>query len=308
MRFDIDDYKQRTGRLDLDGIDFKVFTADPLQPDALRCLRYMHDVEYHTVCYLRELLLTSAHDDPDVTAFLSFWAFEELWHGEAIAAVLRAHNEVAGETRVARLRQGMSRRERLKPLTHLALSALAGADYTAVHMTWGAVNELCTQAAYGRLISLTDHRALRELLTRIMRQEGRHVDFYASEAARRLAASAKARRLTRTALTRLWRPVGAGVMPVAETRFISGYLFGGADGLAVARRIDRHVQRLPGLAGLSIVEDAATATEVAATTVPAGAARWRNVAAPGRDGQRTGSRSRATKASSSASGSGRAKW
>ena len=34
-----------------------------------------------------------AHRDPEVTAFLACWVFEELWHGDAIAAVLEAHGE-----------------------------------------------------------------------------------------------------------------------------------------------------------------------------------------------------------------------
>ena len=42
----------------MDDIDFDTFRAQPLGPDALRCLRYMHDVESHTVCYLREVLAT----------------------------------------------------------------------------------------------------------------------------------------------------------------------------------------------------------------------------------------------------------
>ena len=48
----------------------------------------MHDVEHHTVCYLRDLLVTPAHRDPEITTFLTMWTFEEFWHGEAIAAVL----------------------------------------------------------------------------------------------------------------------------------------------------------------------------------------------------------------------------
>ena len=83
----------------------------------------------------------------------------------------------------------------------------------AVHMTWGAVNEWTTQAGYGRLAAKAKHPVLSELLRRIMRQEGRHIDFYAIGARRRLAASATARRITRFALRRYWAPVGAGVMP-----------------------------------------------------------------------------------------------
>ncbi|HEX9970361.1 MAG TPA: hypothetical protein VGB03_09490, partial [Acidimicrobiales bacterium] len=46
------------------------------------------------------------------------------------------------------------------------------------------------------------------------------------------------------------------VMPAAEVRFLVDQLFEGEDGLAVARRIDRRVDALPGLAGLHLVESA----------------------------------------------------
>jgi len=78
MRMDIDTYTKRAGRVDLDGIDFDDFRRQPLDDDTLRCLRYMHDVEHHTVCYLRDLLVTSAHRDPERVAELSvstIWFF-----------------------------------------------------------------------------------------------------------------------------------------------------------------------------------------------------------------------------------------
>jgi hypothetical protein len=52
---------RRSARLDLDGIDFGAFVDDPLDEDTLRCLQDLHDVEQHTVCYLRDLLVTRAH-------------------------------------------------------------------------------------------------------------------------------------------------------------------------------------------------------------------------------------------------------
>jgi hypothetical protein len=94
------------------------------------------------------------------------------------------------------------------------------------------------------------------LLGRIMKQEGRHIDFYASRATDRLAASAKARRLTRGALRRLWTPVGAGLMPEQEVAFLAGHLFGDAHGAEAAARIDRRIDRLPGLQGLHLVDGA----------------------------------------------------
>jgi hypothetical protein len=83
------DLTRRSARLELDGIDFASFADRPLDADTLRCLRYMHDVENHTMCYLRDVLVTRAHRDPEVTAFLACWCYEEHWHGDALAQVLR---------------------------------------------------------------------------------------------------------------------------------------------------------------------------------------------------------------------------
>ena len=65
MEFDIADYKKRTGRLVWDDLDLGQFSTAPLPEASLRCLRYMHDVEFHTVCYLRDLLLSPAHSRSD---------------------------------------------------------------------------------------------------------------------------------------------------------------------------------------------------------------------------------------------------
>ena len=74
----------------------------------------MHDVEQHTICYLRDLLVTPAHADPDVTMFLSCWAYEELWHGEALGEVLAAHGRLRRRARrPAAHRLGV--RDRIRP-------------------------------------------------------------------------------------------------------------------------------------------------------------------------------------------------
>jgi hypothetical protein len=253
MRTTIDSYKARAGRLDLDGIDFDDFRDQPLAPEALRTLRYMHDVEHHTVCYLRDLLLTPAHQDPEITSFLSCWVFEEMWHGEAIGSVLEAHGEEAGAPRIAALRHRRRRREAMTTLSTLMSALFAGKAFVATHMTWGAINEWTTQAGYARLSERADHPTLRELLRRIMKQEGGHIDFYASEAGKRLDESIKAQRLTRFALKHLWRPVGSGVMPESELRFLVDYLFAGSTGAEMAARIDRRVDRLPGQGELHLL-------------------------------------------------------
>ena len=256
MRIDLDRYADRARRLDLAGIDFDAFRDRPLGPDVLRCLRYMHDVEHHTVCYLRDLLVTPAHRDPRVTTFLTVWSYEEMWHGQAIGRVIAAHDQPHGAGRVGEMRRRLGVRDRLSPLLHSLGSSLAGDTFPAVHMAWGAVNEWTTQAGYARLIDRARHPVLTDLLARIMRQEGRHIAFYAAEAERRLAGSRRAQRLCRAALRRLWRPVGAGVMPRSEVGFMVRELFADDGGRAIARRIDQRVGALPGLDGLSLVERA----------------------------------------------------
>jgi hypothetical protein len=248
---------QRSARLEIDDIDFDAFRTQPLDPNALRCLRYMHDVEGHTICYLRDLLATRAHRDPEITAFLACWSYEEHWHGEALGRVLEAHGEASGPSRIAPMRQHLPRGDSLRPALFSAVSAVTQ-HLPAVHMAWGAVNEWSTQTGYGRLIEKARHPVLTELLRRIMRQEGRHIDFYGSEAARRLAVSRTAQRLTRFALRKYWAPVGSGVMPPNEICFLAVYLFGDVAGADAARRIDRQIDRLPGQAGLHLMEGAVT--------------------------------------------------
>lgn len=272
MSIDIDSLVRRSARLDVEDIDFEAFRTKPLDPDSLRCLRYMHDVEGHTACYMRDLLATRAHRDPEVTAFLACWCYEEHWHGEAIAEVLRAHDEPGGRTRLAAARRRLPKSDALRPVAFTLASAVTP-HIVAVHMTWGAVNEWSTQAGYGRLAAKAGHPVLSELLRRIMRQEGRHIDFYALGARTRLADSATARRLTRFALRRYWAPVGAGVMPDSELAFLVTHLFGDTEGRAATQRIDRLVDRLPGLDGLHLAESALD--ELAIDDEPHGASRTR---------------------------------
>ncbi len=284
---------QQGGRLATDDVDFRAFEASPLNSDALRCVRYMHDVEYHTVCYLRDLLLTPAHTDPVVTGFLSSWVFEEYWHGEALAAVLSAHGEPHGDKRVTEVRSRLGWRDHVRPLTAILGGWIARRDFTAIHMTWGAINEWTTQTGYASLSRRAAHPTLSELLGRIMRQEGRHIDFYSTQARQRLADSARARHLVRFALQRFWHPVGAGVMPAEETRFLTSYLMGDEPGREMVDRIDRRIDRLPGLEGLHLMRGAVTAGLDGDVTRNNSWTSWRrplaNVAAwPGQVGRQEG--------------------
>jgi hypothetical protein len=249
MTFDISGYAQTAAPVRFDDLDYAAFKDKPLSAEALRCIRYMSDIESHTICYLRDLLVTPSHADPDVTTFLTMWAFEEFWHGEALAKVLEVHGITTGSEHIRTVRGRLGWKDRIAPIHQAIIANVVGVDFVAVHMSWGAVNEWATHAAYTGLAERENHPVLTQLLERIMRQETRHAAFYASQARQRLARSSRARRLTRFALKRFWRPVGSDVTPAAETNFMVRHLFTER----VAGQIDEKVDRLPGQQGLRLI-------------------------------------------------------
>ncbi|MGK9146466.1 ferritin-like domain-containing protein [Plantibacter flavus] len=264
MAFDIDKFTETSVSVNWSDLDFDEFKTNPLPASTLRSLRYMCDIEYHTVCYLRDMLMTPSHEDDDIGAFMTMWNREEFWHGEALAAVLAAHDITVDfdELKATRLKLGW--KDRLDPIKQSILGNLVGTDFIAVHMSWGAANEWSATAAYTRLAQLERHPVLSVLLKRIAKQETRHVAFYASQARARLESSKSARRLTRFLLRKVWGPVGSGVMPDSEVTHVMGHLFGDADGLDEVRRIDSHIAKLPGMEGLTIIENSLRVRGVAA--------------------------------------------
>jgi hypothetical protein len=266
MGFDIDRFATTSTGVHWHDLDFDSFRTDPLPPESLRSLRYMCEVEYHTVCYLRDVLVTPSLRDREVTTFMTMWNREEFWHGEALAEVLARHDVTVDVDALTSKRVKLGWRDKLSPIKQSALANLIGVDFVAVHMTWGAANEWSAVAAYKRLAALEGHPVLAELLQRIARQESRHVAFYATQARDRLSRSRKARTLTRLALTNSWGPVGSGVMAETEVKHVMGHLFSGTDGRAEAATIDAHIARLPGMEGLRIVQDALDARGITASS------------------------------------------
>ena len=269
-RTNLDRHLRGTHRLDLTGLAWDEIPRHPLSAGEARCLVYMMDIETHTVIFLRDLLATRVAEEPEITAFLACWAYEELWHGEAFSRFLgeagvrvdagdeRPRRDDAYPSRVARnawIRRATRVRGRLTRAGLAATSKLL-TGFPAAHMAWGAVNELSTLTGYQRMIDTTAHPVLADLLARIIRDERRHYSFYRVEAERRLAESVSARRVTRLALDRLWSMVGTGVRPQDETDFVMVHLFGDHDGLDTARRLDATVASLPGLDGLRLFERA----------------------------------------------------
>jgi hypothetical protein len=245
---DLDAYVGRSRAVRLDDLAWDEIARHSIDADTVRTLRYMQDIESHTIVYERELAKTRAIDEPEVSTFLACWLYEETFHGHAIRRFL----EAAGHPTPDRGRGRAALRDRIESA---AMATVAGAwpDFVAVHMTWGAINEITALNAYQRLGEIAGHPVLQELLARIGRDEARHFAFYFKQAERRLARPGAAR-VARFLVDRFWAPVGSGVAPADETRFLARHLFGDAEGRAAARRIDATIRRLPGFEDVDLVE------------------------------------------------------
>ncbi len=238
-----------------DDLDFESFRTNPLSPDVLRCISYMHDIEYQTVLYMRELLVTPAWKDPQFTAFLTLWNYEEYWHGQALGRILALHDRPAHDPRLTEMRRWNKGALSRSPVVFWALGRFVK-KFPAVHMTWGAINEWTANAAYNRLARIADHPVLTELLGRIMRQEGRHAGYYASYARDLLDNDRRAQKVTSWFLRHQWDVVGSGDVPKIETSFAAAYLFGSGDGAELIDKVEDRIDALPGLAGLDLVRTA----------------------------------------------------
>jgi hypothetical protein len=270
VEFDLDRYLRNSKKVDLAGIDWAEVPNHPLSTGDVMCLHYMMDIETHTVIYLRDLLATRVALDPQITAFLSCWVYEELWHGEAFSDFLRSYGiEVPAEPKLPdgttpmpthpnrwrdlRVRIGVGNGLGIVPTM---LGSMMTRDFAAIHMMWGAVNELTTLTGYHALMRRCSHPELHKLLGKVIQDERRHFAFYRAQAKARMQRSRTARRLVRSVLRALWTPVGAGVKSEEEVDALAIYLFGdGPEGREQIREIDRTIAGVPGLEGLTLLEN-----------------------------------------------------
>ena len=249
-QFDLDAWVARAGAIDLDAVPWADVARYPVRPEVVRTLTYMQDIEFHTIIYLRSLLNTRAVDDPEVATFLACWVHEETFHGMAIARFLDAAGHPLPPRPTPRGQEPLAKR-----LEAWATSVVSKAwpDFCAVHMTWGAINELTTLTGYHRLKAVAGHPVLGELLEQITRDESRHFYFYYRQADTRLRRPGAAR-VARVLVDRFWAPVGSGVAPPDELRFMARYLFAGDEGRQAARKVDDTIRKLPGFAGVQLLE------------------------------------------------------
>jgi rubrerythrin len=243
--FDLERYLRNSKKVDISDVDLSRAAQYPLTEDEVHCLTYMMDIESHTIVYLRSILSTCAIEDPDTTAFLSCWAYEEHFHGRAIGQFLNACGIEFGQDRLAEVQRGTAFTEWLKDMG-ASLVCQFSRHFHGAYLTYGAISELSTLEGYGVLASRTQNPILAEILRRLAKDERRHFSFYYNKAKLELQAR-NAQRLTTFIIKHFWLPVGGGVKSEAEVNWILKYILRGSEGEKVARRIDETIAKLPGL-------------------------------------------------------------
>ncbi|UDY35317.1 ferritin-like domain-containing protein [Dermatobacter hominis] len=186
--------------------------------------------------------------DPLITRFLRTWLDQEVVHGELLARVLRSDGGRVEPAHVTPAQRRAARRGR--HVNRLARVAL-GDDFTALHMAWGAVNELTTLRFYGLLRDRTGSTLLRDVLRDVMAQESLHYAFYRQAAIERLDGNPRGQRVVRFGLAHLWSPVGVGLRSREDADRLLHGLFEPAP--TVVQRIDAAIGTIPGLAGLDLI-------------------------------------------------------
>ncbi len=252
--FPIDKYLDASRTLSLDEYDWPRARTGDLPPDVERALVYMLRIEAQTLFYVRDLLNTRTAYVPDVASFLAVWLYEEERHSRLFTRFLRERGiEVPRDDRERVRRASIAGLREWVEATGARWVARLTDHFVAVHMVWGATQELSTIHAYERLGERCGHPLLEEICRSIAKDERRHYAFYFQQAARWLRPRA-AQRLTRFLVDRWWKPVGFGIHDDEHATRMVDFFYGGEDGLELARRMDATIGKLPGLEGVDLYE------------------------------------------------------
>jgi rubrerythrin len=231
--------------LDPAGYDWSPANRGVLTADEIFQLTYAAQVEWGTERTFAQLNISR---DPVVNRFLKIWLDQEVMHAKVLARVLAG--EGASIEPVHKQPKHRWAAVRGNALNRLARRAV-GDDFFAVHMSWGAINELTTLRFYAVVRAKTESPLLRSVLRDVMAQEALHYSFYRNLAIRQLAGNPRGQRIVRWVLEHIWTPVGVGLHSRRDVDRIMAGLFAGRPDQVM--QMDSQIQRIPGLERLDLI-------------------------------------------------------
>lgn len=250
--FDVRAYMRTPYVLRPQELDLNAMGALPAP--AVEALAYLWAVESDMLGRLRGVLVTPAHADSRVTAFLTTWAYEQHWLTTTLTSVLAANGrapQAPVDTAPGRLRRSWD--DRARPTLDALCSNVLGTEITGAHMVTGWLDTAVLAITYRRLGEVEP--ALTGLAGDIVRMKDRHLDFYTDEADSRLAGNAGARRLARMAAAR-WHFPGTRYTGSAPARSIVRDLDATPETGTRVAEADRALAALPGLNGMHPIRTA----------------------------------------------------
>ena len=253
MSVDPERYIAVSAKIETDDLDWTAARNVGLTPDEQFVLTYFSDIESQTIRYLRTLLHMKIAFQPDVSAFLTTWSYEEFFHGRALARLMSECGHPLEEDRVEKVGARARFNEWMEAAFTPLLSKLFSRHFPAVYMSFGAIQEMTTLRGYERLGYYTANPVLKILCERIAKQERRHFAWYFNHARQYLAPLRFTQVLARKLMEFDWAPVGAGVKTETEVRRLFSILFPGEHGKKLVREIDAKMGTLPGLEGIKLM-------------------------------------------------------
>ncbi len=245
MAFDIERFVDLSKAVETSDLDWDYIKRVGVTKVEARILRYMADVESHTIIYLRDILSGHTAGDPEITQFMACWVYEETHHGRALDRFLTACGYPPESGRYTKVLSNMGWQEHLEAFLTTSLPKLTP-HFAATHMSWGAVDEMMAASAYTMLAYYTKNEELSKLLLRMAKDERRHQSFYYHQAEKRLA-HPLAQAICATAMRVFWNPVGVGVGEENTLGLIGALLYDDERGREELGRMDRLMAKLPGL-------------------------------------------------------------
>lgn len=224
----------------------------PVDERLIPVLLYMRDVEVLTEMYHDELRRTPTGRDPVISKFMERWGVEEITHGQVINRFLNEAGIDTPDEWQSMTHKNVPRSYRFNTYLVTLLTNLLGSQFTATHMTFGAIHEMSTGQAYKKMSELADHPVLTMILEGIIREEAAHTNFYRCVARIELKKSVFAQKIARKVIENFYRPVGQGSLARERSEYALGMLFSGDGGVEqLDRTVTKRAGQFPGFDGLT---------------------------------------------------------
>lgn len=238
----------------IDSIPWDEVKQHALPEKFIPIILYMRDIEAFTDVYYKQLIRTPTGQDPLIRKFMDRWLVEEATHAELLNRFLNESGYDTSARWFEEARQSIPKEYKFSDTVTPLLAKLFGKQFTPVHMTWGAINELSTLQGYKRLWELAKHPVLEYLLKGIAKEESTHIFFYYTIAKLKLEESKFGQKLTHFIIDKFWRPVGSGIKPADATNYVIRELFNGVDAMDIVHNnINGSIERLPGFSDTAII-------------------------------------------------------